>query len=78
VRWSWSLRGRPAARETRWAHLLSGAPAPAAPDSASPAARDDVPPEAIALAARLAQIEAEIDDLRRTIADLRSKLGESS
>jgi uncharacterized protein len=72
------LARAPGARETRWAHLLSGAPATAAPDGGTATVRDDVPPEAIALAARLAQIEAEIDDLRRTIAELRSKLGESS
>jgi uncharacterized protein YceH (UPF0502 family) len=72
------LARAPGARETRWAHLLSGAPATAAPDGGTTTVRDDVPPEAIALAARLAQIEAEIDDLRRTIAELRSKLGESS
>jgi uncharacterized protein YceH (UPF0502 family) len=71
------LARSPGARETRWAHLLSGAPASATADlprEASP----DVMTDAAALAARLAQVEAEIEELRQTLAELRRKLGDAT
>jgi uncharacterized protein len=57
----------PGARENRWAHTLSGAPrleakAPAAP--AAPAADD-----------RLAQLEAEVAELRELVSRIRAQLG---
>ena len=67
----------PGARETRWAHLLSGEPAaPAA--AAAPAAQ---PAEAVsaselaAMKANIDQLQREVAELRETVAELRSELG---
>jgi uncharacterized protein len=57
----------PGARENRWAHTLSGAPrleAKAPPAPAAPAADD-----------RLAQLEAEVAELRELVSRIRAQLG---
>jgi uncharacterized protein YceH (UPF0502 family) len=62
------LARQPGARETRWAHLLSGEPAvPAA--AAAPAART----EAVGVG-ELAAMRAEMDELRREVAALRDEV----
>ena len=64
----------PGARESRWAHLLSGAPAEeaAGPESAG---ADVSLGEVAALKANLARLEAEVSDLRAQIARVYSELG---
>ena len=67
----------PGARETRWAHLLSGEPAaPAAVHSAPDGARDAVAAgETAALRARVDQLERELGALREAVEQLRAQLG---
>ena len=55
----------PGARESRWAHLLSGTPAPEAPAEAARAA------EGAPLAERVARLEAEVAALKALLADKR-------
>lgn len=52
----------PGARENRWAHLLSGAPA-----AQPPAAQDASTDEIAALRANLARLEAEVRELRELV-----------
>jgi len=67
------LPRQPGARETRWMHLLSGAPEPAA-DTMT--AHDDNDTSAVselaALRADVARIESELAELRSTVAKLRA------
>lgn len=66
----------PGARESRWAHLLSGAPAEevAGPDAAS--GGDEVSlGEVAALKANLARLEAELTALKAVVARVCSELG---
>jgi len=64
------------ARETRWAHLLSGAPEPAATNAATDAGAETVTvSELAALKANIAQLHAEIDALKATVATLCGELG---
>ena len=69
----------PGARETRWAHLLSGAPAieeaPAAsPPSAEPMA-DVAVGEIAALKAKVARLEDEVDALKGLVNKLCAEFG---
>jgi uncharacterized protein YceH (UPF0502 family) len=64
----------PGARETRWTHLLSGPPAQVADGTTTLVQHNDLMAEAAALTERLAQMEAELADLRRTVGDLRRRL----
>jgi hypothetical protein len=70
------LPRQPGARETRWAHLLSGPPA----IGSAPAAADD-PDDAVtvgeiaALKANVAQLQDELAALRATVARLCAELG---
>jgi len=64
----------PGARESRWAHLLSGAPAEEAA-AAEPAGADASLGEVAALKANLARLEAEVGHLRAQIARVYSELG---
>jgi uncharacterized protein YceH (UPF0502 family) len=57
------LPRQPGARESRWAHLLSGAPAADVVPVSGAAASGD-------LAARVAALEAEVGELRQAIAEL--------
>ena len=69
------LPRQPGARETRWAHLLSGAPAP---DTIQRVAADgDVVTvsELAALRANVADLQSEIASLRDTIAKVCAELG---
>jgi uncharacterized protein YceH (UPF0502 family) len=62
------LARQPGARETRWAHLLSGEPSvPAA--AAAPQPRGD----AVGMG-EMAALRAEMDELRREVAELRNEL----
>jgi len=73
------LARAPGARETRWAHLLSGEPAP---DAFPAAAAAPVPGEAVtvgeiaALKANVDRLEGEVAALRETVARLCRELGE--
>jgi hypothetical protein len=74
------LAKAPGARETRWAHLLSGEPAgdvtPA--KAGAPFADGDVTVSELAsLKSRIDRLEAEVARLRETIARLSSSLGDS-
>jgi len=67
------------ARETRWAHLLSGEPSVAASGAAPVSAEGAVSvSELAAMNARIDQLGAELHDLRETVARLRNKLGDDS
>ena len=71
----------PGARESRWAHLLSGAPAEEASGGTSgvPAAGADVSlGEVAALKANVARLEAELADLKALVARVCSELGIAS
>lgn len=67
----------PGARESRWAHLLSGAPAEAAagPAAFDPVATDASLGEVAALKANVARLEAELAELRSLVARVCSELG---
>lgn len=67
----------PGARESRWAHLLSGPPADDAPGTATPAAAgaDVSLGEVAALKANLARLESELGDLKALVARVCSELG---
>lgn len=69
------LPRQPGARENRWMHLLSGAPARAA--SATPAG-DVTVGEIAALKANIARLEAEVSELRAMMGRLRAELGISA
>ncbi len=64
----------PGARESRWAHLLSGAPVEEAAGT-EPANVDVSLGEVAALKANLARLESEVGDLRAQIARVYSELG---
>jgi uncharacterized protein YceH (UPF0502 family) len=72
------LPRQPGARETRWTHLLSGAPAVEAVGTSYPA---DVPvtdvtvSEIAALKAKLAALEADVAGLKVLVAKLCTELG---
>lgn len=75
------LARQPGARENRWAHLLSGAPAPeaiAAVRIADGIARDNTPGELAALRADVARLEGELVELKATVAKLCTDLGISA
>lgn len=68
----------PGARESRWAHLLSGAPAEEAAgagDAPRAAAHDDSLGEVAALKANVARLEAEVASLKTLLARVCSELG---
>jgi uncharacterized protein len=65
------LSRRPGQKETRWAHLAAGVPAEAAADAPA-----GVPSESVALAERIAEIEARLAELSATFERLVAKLGE--
>ena len=67
----------PGARESRWAHLLSGTPADDAPGTAMPAAAgaDVSLGEVAALKANLARLESELGELKALVARVCSELG---
>ena len=63
-------------RETRWAHLLSGAPAePAAAEAAAAPAQAASLGEIAALKANVDRLEAEVAELRETLARVVRELG---
>ena len=63
-------------RETRWAHLLSGAPAePAAAEAAAAPAQAASLGEIAALKANVGRLEAEVAELRGTLARVVRELG---
>jgi uncharacterized protein YceH (UPF0502 family) len=73
----------PGARESRWAHLLSGAPAeevagPAASPDAPYAAHDVSLGEVAALKANVARLETEVASLKALLARVCSELGISA
>jgi len=75
------LSRAPGARETRWAHLLSGAPAvPAAAEAAAAAAGAELVTvgEIAALKANVAELQREVAALRATVAKLCADLGSDS
>src|SRR6266511_1821532 len=68
----------PGARETRWAHLLSGEPAVAEialPVAAAPSGELVTVGEIAALKANVAELQREIAGLRTTVARLCAELG---
>ena len=70
------LARQPGARETRWAHLLSGEPAQPAASGAPPARGDAVGVgEMAAMRAELDELRREVSALREEVARLRSDLG---
>jgi uncharacterized protein YceH (UPF0502 family) len=72
------LPRQPGARETRWAHLLSGAPAiPAFPAETAAAAEADAVTvgEIAALKANVAQLQEELATVKATVARLCAELG---
>ena len=76
------LPRQPGARENRWMHLLSGAPAieqsaPARAASATPAG-DVTVGEIAALKANVARLEAEVNELRAMMGKLCAQLGIST
>jgi len=73
------LPRQPGARETRWMHLLSGAPAITAAATVEPESGVvDTSDELAALRADLARVEAELDELKSVVARLRAELGLTS
>jgi uncharacterized protein YceH (UPF0502 family) len=75
------LARQPGARETRWTHLLSGAPTPeaVAPATFNPASVGDVTVgELAALKVNVARLEDEVAALKQTLAKLCAELGISS
>ena len=72
------LTRQPGARETRWAHLLSGTPAAQILAQTGPAdpGPDPVSASDIAvLKSNVAQLQADLADLKATVAKLRADLG---
>ncbi|HQR54058.1 MAG TPA: YceH family protein [Burkholderiales bacterium] len=72
------LPRQPGARENRWAHLLSGAPAPETLSAAivtGNAGRDVTEGETGALSAEVARLSREVDDLKTAVAKLFAELG---
>jgi len=71
------LPRHPGARENRWAHLLSGAPAAEVGAAPAPAAGgvDITVGELAALKANVARLEAEVASLKVTVARLCAELG---
>lgn len=73
------LPRQPGARENRWAHLLSGAPAveenTAAAYQAAEAGRDVTVGEIAALKANVARLDAEVDALKTLVNRLCAELG---
>jgi len=71
------LPRQPGTRETRWAHLLSGPPADAAPPRARPAPNDEPRDlsEVAALKTDLARVEGEVAALKNVVARLCAELG---
>src|SRR5438045_2390303 len=67
------LPRQPGARENRWSHLLSGAPAieTAATAAPHPPADDAAPSELAALREDMRRLEGELEQLRREVARLR-------
>lgn len=65
----------PGARESRWAHLLSGTPAEDAPAHAPAGGADVSLGEVAALKANVARLESELASLRRLVARICSDLG---
>jgi len=67
----------PGARESRWAHLLAGAPAEesAGPAPAAAAAADVSLGEVAALKANVARLEGDVTALRATVARICAELG---
>ncbi len=76
------LPRQPGARENRWAHLLSGAPAFEETAQATPAgptmANDISLGEIAALKANMARLEAEVGELRTLVTKLYAELGVSA
>jgi uncharacterized protein len=63
-------------RETRWAHLLSGAPEISIKTTAAdPAAEVVMPPDVAALDQSVASLRADVDALKATVAALCAELG---
>ena len=80
--WVKELPRQPGARETRWAHLLSGEPA-VAPLQASPAAATTsgealTMSEVASIKANVAQLQSEVEALKETVSRLVKELGVSS
>lgn len=72
------LARQPGARENRWAHLLSGPPAPEttlAATSADEPARDAAGSELAALRAEVARLSGDLEELRSTVVKLCTDLG---
>ncbi len=68
------LARQPGSRENRWAHLLSGAPAPEQPAASSPAPlRSTESGELAALRSRVEALEAGMAELKEVLAVLREK-----
>jgi len=65
----------PGARENRWAHLLSGTPAPQAPEAEAGSVGDVSLGELAALKANVARLERELDDLRALVTRISEELG---
>jgi len=65
----------PGARENRWAHLLSGMPAPEAPPAAAQEGAADVSPgELAALKADVARLESELVGLKALVEQISAEL----
>ncbi len=70
------LARQPGARETRWAHLLSGEPViPAAAPMGAPAAESIGVSELAAMRADLDHLRAEVGELREAVEQMRRDLG---
>jgi uncharacterized protein len=74
------LARQPGARETRWAHLLSGAPALPAAEAAAPGApggdgQQVTLGELAALKTNVARLEDELSEVRATVARIMQELG---
>ena len=65
----------PGARETRWAHLLSGVPAIEAPSAAAPPGDAVAASEIAALKANVDRLSADVAALKATVARLCAELG---
>ncbi len=73
------LPRQPGARETRWAHLLAGLPAPDAAVRVATADGEVVTvSELAALRANVAELQGEVDTLKATVAKLCAELGIAS